>query len=367
MFTQLKEKPLTIIVVGDFYVSPETMEKAVSVSSLKVGTVKKCFWGTDDQDEFAAKQLNLERHGPEAEAYADGLDELITDADLLITHFSPVPRKLIDQAKKLKGIFTCRGGLEHIDVQAASERNIPVVNVIRNAEPVADFTLGMILALTRNIAISHQGMTEGHWMKSFPNSAYVTTLSNLTVGLAGVGNIGIELARRLKALDMKILAWDNYISRERLDKNGLSDLVLVSSLEELFSSSDVVSLHLRLTEDTLGLINETYFSLMKPSAYFINSARGGLVNQSDLIHALEERRIAGAALDVFEEEPLAQDSPLKKLPNVVLTPHIAGQTVDAIPNSPFLLMKEVERIIKDGVTDRVANHKELEKNRMLSD
>lgn len=365
MFAQIKEKPCNIVVVGDFYVSPETIEKAIRASSLSVETIKTCFWGTDNQDEFAARQLNLERHGPEAEAYAEGLDEVIADADILVTHFSPVPKRLIDQGTNLKAIFTCRGGVEHIDVQAASQRNIPVVNVIRNAEPVADFTLGMILALTRNIAISHRGMMDGHWMKTFPNSAYVTPLSSLTVGLAGVGNIGIELARRLKALDVKLLAWDNYISRERLDKNGLSDLVLVSSLEELFSASDVVSLHLRLTEDTLGFIDKRYFSLMKPSAYFINSARGGLVNQADLVQVLEQGRIAGAALDVFDLEPLEQNSPLKNLPNVVLTPHIAGQTVDAIPRAPFLLMKEVERIIKDGITDRIVNYRDLEKDRVL--
>ncbi|MDF2654569.1 MAG: D-3-phosphoglycerate dehydrogenase [Bacillota bacterium] len=361
MFEVLKNQELKVIAVGDYYVSPETMVKAVRQSPLAAKEIVTCFWGDDDQQAFAARQINVERNGPEAEAYAAGIDEAIEDADVLITHFSPVPRSLIEKGKNLKAILTCRGGLEHICVEAASERNIPVINVIRNAEPVADFALGMILALTRNIAVSHCGMMRGEWMKDFPNSAFTTTLSQLTVGLAGVGNIGMELALRLKALGVSLIAHDEYTSKERLAKNGLGEMRLVPSLEELFREADVVSLHLRLTEENLKVINKNYFSLMKPTAYFINTARGGLVNQEDLIQALKDRTIAGAALDVYDAEPLDADSELLKLDNVLLTPHIAGQTVDAIPKSPFMLMKEVGKIIRDGVTDRIVNCHALKK------
>lgn len=364
MFEYLLNRKLKIVVVGDVFVSPETMAEAVKQSPLEAGEIVSCFWGKDDKQNFTERQINIERNGPEAESYAEGLDEAIVDADILFTHFSPVPRALIEKGKSLKAIFTCRGGLEHICIEAASNKNIPVVNVIRNAEPVADFVLGLIIALTRNIAVSHRGLMEGKWMKNFPNSEFTTTLSQLKVGLAGVGNIGIEIALRLKALGVTVIAHDDYISKERLEKNGLSDMMLVSSLEDLFRESDVVSLHLRLTDDNLKMINKKYFSFMKPTAYFINSARGGLVDQEDLIEALKSRSIAGAALDVFDSEPLSSESELLSLDNVILTPHIAGQTVDAIPKAPFMLMKEVGKIINNGVTDRIVNYENILNDRL---
>ncbi|MFR1150581.1 MAG: NAD(P)-dependent oxidoreductase [Butyricicoccus sp.] len=129
-----------------------------------------------------------------------------------------------------------------------------------------------------------------------------------------------------------------------------------STLETLFEQGDIVSLHLRLTPDTEHMIGMQYFSRMKKTAYFINTARGGLVDQLALVEALQQGCMAGAALDVYDSEPLAVDDPLLQMDNVLLTPHIAGTTVDAIPRAPFLLMREVDRFLADGVTDRVVNH-----------
>jgi len=360
MLDFLFEEPMNVVIVGDAFVSCDTMEDALRASRIKIGKLSRAYWGSGDENEFTARQLNLERHGPEAEAWAEGLDELIENCDILLTHFSPVPRALLDRAPRLQAVLTCRGGLEHIDLAACSERNIPVINVIRNAVPVAEFTLGMMLALTRNIAVSHHLLIDGCWEKEYPNSKYTSTLANLTVGLVGLGNVGIEVATRLKALGIPIIAFDAYTDPPRLARNGLGDVCLVDSLDEIFQRSDIVSLHLRLTPETEKSIDRRYFSQMKSTAYFINTARGGLVNQADLIDALRRHSIAGAALDVYDSEPVTAQSGFVGLDNVVLTPHIAGATEDAIPKAPFLLMREVNRIAEKGTTERIVNFKNLQ-------
>lgn len=160
-----------------------------------------------------------------------------------------------------------------------------------------DFALGMMLDLTRDIALSHRKMREGVWMKSFYNSDHLMTLSSHTVALAGIGNVGSALARRLLALGVPVIAYDAYTSPEKLEKAGLGAIKLVDSLETLFEQGDIVSLHLRLTPDTEHMIGMQYFSRMKKTAYFINTARGGLVDQPALVEALQQgcmgRRGAG--------------------------------------------------------------------------
>lgn len=356
---KLFEHPVMLVVIGDAFVSPDIMVQAAENSSVPIVRTEKLFWGTQDKEQYTSNQLKVEREGPDAVPYAQGLDEVIEEAEIIMTHFCPLPEKLIKKAKKLKAILTCRGGMEHICVQAASEKNIPVINVIRNAEPVADFALGMVLSLTRGIAASHHAMKKGIWQKQFFNSGFLTTLNNHTVGLAGIGNIGAAFGRRLKALGVPMIAYDAYTSKETLEKEGLGEIELVGSLEDLFRQADIVSIHLRLTPETEKIIDYQVFSKMKPTSYFINTARGGLINQPDLVKALKEGKLAGAALDVYESEPLSPDDPLLQLDNVLLTPHIAGTTVDAVPKSPFMLMDEVDRMINNGTVGRIFNYKDI--------
>ena len=359
MFNYLSEKPMKVVAVEDFYISADTLRTSLERSKINIDRVNCVYWGANDKDGWAEQQLAIEKGGPEAFPYPPELDDLIEDCDVLLVHFCPVPKALIEKAKNLKIVLTSRGGLEHIDVAALSQRNIPVVNVIRNAIPVAEFTIGLMLAITRNIGFSHHDMIRGIWNKNFPNDGFTSTLSNLKIGLVGTGNIGIEVAKRLKAFDAEMIAWDPYADKERLAKNGLGDLEFKDKIEDVFSEADIVSLHMRLVPETEKLIDRKYFSLMKPTSYFINSARGGLVNQEDLLEALKTKSIAGAALDVFGEEPLPGDSGFAGLDNIVMTPHIAGTTEDAIPLSPFMLMKEVDKIIESDLTERIANFKDL--------
>lgn len=362
MLKFLLEKPVNVVCVGDAFVAPETIEAAIRSTNIHIAKLQTAMWGDQDKDAFAARQLKLERNGPDHVPCAEGLEDLMADCELLFVHFNPVSRKLLEKAPNLKAILTCRGGLEHIDLKACSERGIPVMNVIRNAIPVAEFTLGLMLALTRNIAQSHYHLIDGRWVKQFPNTGFTSTLMNLKVGLVGLGNIGIEVATRLKAMGVSMIAFDAYADPARLARNGLSDIQLLDTMEEVFEQADIVSLHLRLTPETEKIINKNCFSRMKPTSYFINSARGGLVDHDDLLDALRSRSIAGAALDVFDSEPLSEDSGFLHLDNVVITPHIAGQTEDAIPKAPYLLIRELNKALEQGTTERIVNYKDICKN-----
>lgn len=356
MLEFLYAEPLNVVVIGDVHVTPVMLEEAVRSAPLQVEKLTQLRWGPDNENDFSVPQQAIEKGGAEAVPCAAGLDEAIVDADVLVTHFSPVPRKVLEKAKRLKAVLTCRGGLEHIDVAAATELGIPVVNVIRNAIPVAEFALGLILSATRCIAVSNHQLMQGNWQRNYPNQPYVACLGNITVGLAGLGNVGIELATRLAALGVPLMAYEPCVDAERLARNGLDGLELVGSLEELFERADVISLHMRLTPETTGIVNAKLLEKMKPSAYLVNTARGRLVEQQDLIDALRGERIAGAALDVFETEPTPVPSGFAGLENVTLTPHIAGTTPDALPKSPLLLMAEVDKIIQKGFTERVVNY-----------
>lgn len=358
MLDFLKNEPMNVVIVEDMYVTADTMEEALRASHVNVGKVSRIFWGARNKDEWAKRQLNLERNGSEAEPYAEGVEELLKDCDVLCVHFSPVAKKMIESAPQLKAIMTCRGGLEHINVAEATKRNIPVINCIRNAIPVAEFTIGLMLSITRNMAYSHHDMIRGIWHKDFPNEGNIYTLSTQTVGLVGMGNIGIEVAIRLKAFGTKMLVWDPYLDQARLKANGIDDAVTIcDTAEEIFEKADIVSLHMRLVPATEGMIDKKFFNLMKPTAYFINSARGGLINQPDLVETLKARKIAGAALDVFDKEPGGME--FEGMDNVVITPHIAGTTEEAVPKSPLMLFKEVDNILVKGLTDRIVNYKDI--------
>lgn len=337
---------MKIVVVGDAGTSADFFEEMAGHLKFEDKEIVKIQW-EGEMLEIQKRLLNMEQNGPECEEPPEGLIEAVSDADVLLVHVCPVPRRVIEAGKNLKMIGLCRGGVENLDLETALSRGIKVFHVVRNAEPVADFTLGLILAETRNIARGHQALKAGVWEKRFPNSSYITTLSELKVGLVGLGNIGKLVAQRLVALGVEVSGWDPFVTDESL--GGLK--IERKSIEDIFRESDVVSLHLRLSEQTENMINGDLISLMKPSAYLVNTSRAGILEESALIKALESGSIAGAALDVFWQEPLPEDYALLKLDNVTITPHIAGDTVDAIPKSPKLLVKVINEYLDTGRSD----------------
>jgi len=254
----------------------------------------------------------------------DRLVELVKDVEAIIVRSKPkVTRRVIESAPKLKVIARAGVGLDNIDVEAAKEKGIEVVNApAASSRSVAELAVGLMFSVARKIAFADRKMREGVWAKK---EAMGIELEGKTIGIIGFGRIGYQVAKIANALGMNILLYDPYPNEERAKEvNGK-----FVDLETLLKESDVVTIHVPLVESTYHLINEERLKLMKKTAILINTSRGPVVDTNALVKALKEGWIAGAGLDVFEEEPLPKDHPLTKFDNVVLTPHIGASTVEA--------------------------------------
>jgi D-3-phosphoglycerate dehydrogenase len=351
---------MKIVVVGDIFVPVENMVEAAK--KLNIGSeeleIVDIVWETDGKKDFQKRALNMEENGADAESAPPKLLEEIKDADILLNHFAPINSEVLEKAEKLKAIGLSRGGLDNLNLKMASEKGIAVFHVIRNAQPVAEFTVALILAETRNIARGHCALKNANWRRNYINDEYVSTMKNKTIGIIGMGNIGKVLVKKLKSFDVNIIAYDKFLTQADIDAEKLN--VKMVFLDELAAESDIVSLHLRLVEETKNIIDEDFINKMKNSAYLINTSRAGLVKKKDLIKALENNVIAGAALDVFWNEPIAEDDPILELDNLTMTPHLAGTTVDAIPGSPFLLAEEINKFINENNKSMFVNSDQVE-------
>ncbi|WP_456321704.1 D-2-hydroxyacid dehydrogenase, partial [Palaeococcus sp. (in: euryarchaeotes)] len=250
--------------------------------------------------------------------------ELAKDVDAIIVRSKPkVTRKVIENAPNLKVIGRAGVGLDNIDLDAAKERSIEVVNSPgASSRSVAELAMALMFNVTRKIAFADRKMREGVWAKK---QCMGFELDGKTLGIVGFGRIGYNIAKIAKAMGMNLLLYDPYPNFERAKEVGGKFV----ELEELLKESDVVTLHVPLLDSTYHLINEERLKLMKPTAILINAARGPIIDTNALVKALREGWIAGAGLDVFEEEPLPAGHELTKLDNVVLTPHIGASTVEA--------------------------------------
>jgi D-3-phosphoglycerate dehydrogenase len=275
----------------------------------------------------------------------DEISRKAADADIIFTHTGPVSRKILDAAGSVKLIAVPRGGPVNINIDYAAERSIPVVNAPgRNGPVVAEYTIGLILSAVHNIAQAHADMRNKTWRGDFyvyENSGF--ELEGRTAGLIGYGAIGSRVANILRTFGMHVMVYDPFITEDAVKESG-AQLV---SLDTLLSSSDIISLHARLSAETQHMIAAEEFSKMKPGAYFINSARGGLVDYPALINALKSGSLGGAALDVYYEEPLPLDSELYNLPNVILTPHIAGSSKETAERAVRIAAEDIQRFL-DG-------------------
>jgi D-3-phosphoglycerate dehydrogenase len=263
---------------------------------------------------------------------------------VLVAHFAPVPRAVLEAAPRLRAVVVARAGVENVNVEQASRRGVAVVNVVgRNAAAVAEHTLALLLAEMRHLARVDAGIRAGGWPEEAPGP--VLELAGRTVGLVGFGHVGRQLARRLVGFRVRLLVYDPYVDPDTIDAHGGSKVL---ELDEIFRQSDVVSLHARLTDETRRFIGAEQFALMKPTAYFINTARSRMVDYDALYQALASERIAGAGLDVHEDEPLPPDSPWRRLGNVTLSPHVAGATAEAWRNSVELVAEAVRELAERG-------------------
>jgi D-3-phosphoglycerate dehydrogenase len=280
----------------------------------------------------------------------DALAAAMADVDaVLVRSATKITRASLAQAARLKVIGRAGVGVDTIDVDAATERGIAVLTAPGgNTIAAAELTFALLLSLVRRVPAADQSMRGGAWdRKSFTG----TELFGKTLGLVGAGRIGGEVAKRARVFGMKLLCYDPYLTEARAAALELE----IAPLDDLLARSDIVSLHVPLTEATEGLIQARQIGLMKRTAYLVNAARGGVVNQAALVQALQSRAIAGAALDVFDEEPLPADHPLRTLTNVVLTPHLGASTVEAQQNVALEIAHAVRAALTDGDLSSAVN------------
>lgn len=253
--------------------------------------------------------------------------DLMKEADGLIVRIAKCDKNVIDNSPKLKVIGRTGVGYDSVDVKAATKRGIPVVITPgANSLSVAEHTLAFILALSKNLINQDQETRKGNW--EIRGNGDNFEISGKTLGIVGFGAIGKKLAEMTKSLGMKIIWYDPYLN----DSDNKVFEGRVNKLENLLRDSDFVSLHLPLTLETKNLISLEEFKLMKKDAFIINASRGGLVNEDDLLYSLDNKLIKGAALDVFEEEPIQINNKLMKNKNIIITPHSAAQTKEAVEN-----------------------------------
>jgi D-3-phosphoglycerate dehydrogenase len=274
--------------------------------------------------------------------------ELAAAEALVVRSATRVTAELIERAPKLLVVGRAGVGVDNVDLDAATRRGILVMNTPGgNAPSVAEHTVALLLALARRIPMLDSAMHAGRWEKS---KGIGTELRGKTLGLIGMGRVGSEVARRTRALEMKVLACDPYLTESAASEAGVS----LVPLDELFAQSDYITLHTALVPETQYIINAQSLAKMKKGAQLVNTARGELVDEAALAEALSSGHLGGAALDVFAVEP-PKDSPLPAMPNVVATPHVGGSTVEAQEEVGTLIAQQVRDYLSSGIVRNAVN------------
>src|SRR5579864_201414 len=278
-----------------------------------------------------------------------GLAAQLESADALIVRSAiQVNAELLANARKLRVIGRAGVGVDNIDLEPATRQGIAVMNTPgANAVAVAEHTLAMMLALARHLCRANELMHAGKWEKK---SLQGTELRGKTLGIVGLGRVGMEVARRARAFGMEIIAHDPFVSIAVAKEQG----IVIAKLQEVYAASDYLTLHVGLTPQTTGMINTESLKKMKRGVRLVNCARGELVDEAALAHALKQGHAAGAALDVFAEEPL-KNSSLTALSNVILTPHIGGSTHEAQEAVGYQIALQVKEYLKHGVIQNAVN------------
>ncbi|UOE53298.1 hydroxyacid dehydrogenase [Cytobacillus oceanisediminis] len=286
----------------------------------------------------------------------DHLCEMVKGVDGIVLRApARITKEVIDANPNLKVISGAGVGLDNIDVDYASQKGIPVLHAPSvNKVSTAEHAVMLVMALAKSVIPLHEKMRQGDYNSR--NYLIPLELKGKKAGLIGFGNIAQEVAKRLKlGFEMDVTAW---VREYNPDKHGLAEKLGIrihTNMKEVFEESDFVSLHIPLNESTRHSIDHKLFSIMKPSAYLINTARGAVINQHDLYESLRDGRIAGAGLDVFDPEPPSKDLPLLSLPNVVLTPHVGGTTAECNFITSATVAKNVINVLNGKRPEYIAN------------
>jgi D-3-phosphoglycerate dehydrogenase len=334
-----------VAIVGDHFMRPEVFAAALEAIPSAQLDIRTMTLDWPDLPFVAGAQ------GSELEGLKELLgdpDEIVAfarDAEIFVTHLAPLSRRMMERLPELRLVAVSRGGPVNIDTKAAHARGIHVVNAPgRNASAVAEFTIGAILAETRLITKGHVSLSRGQWRGDLYRADTTgEELVALTVGLIGYGHIGTKVVRLLKPFGCRILVADPYVELSAEDR---ADGVEQVDLDALLERSDVVSLHARVTPETTGFLAAPQFARMKRGSYFINTARGPMVDYQALHDALASGHLRGAMLETFWQEPPPADAPILHLDNVTLTPHIAGASLTTVKVAARMVADEVGRYLR---------------------
>lgn len=316
----------------------------------RVLSTARAFWVSGEAAEASLKAAGCEvvqspRPGPIPE---DELIQLLQDCDAVIASSDPYTARVFHECERLKLVARCGVGTDSVDMDAAARSGVVVTNTPgAMSEAVADFTFGLMLSIARRMPEADALMRTGGWDEIRGVAIYGKTL-----GLVGVGRIGQAVAKRAVGFGMRIIACDPILAAANGENpSGIE----FTSLDKLLAESDFVSLHAPSTSETRGMFNSARFKQMKSTAYLINTARGSLINEADLIQALETEAIAGAALDVYDKEPLPADNPLRKAPRCVLTPHNAFNAVESTQEMSRQSAESVLELLRGEIPSNVCN------------
>ena len=339
----MRTKGLKITIVGDQFMRKEIVENIMHnrLKNFEI-EIQSMEWELRNYQKQRIKGIMKEVK--EFTGSPEQLIPYVSDTNILIVHVAPVTLEVMKAAKNLMIIGCLRANPVNVDVDAATSLHIPVLYAPgRNAVAVAEFVVGAIIAHIRNIIRASTLLRQGFWGYEFyyyNQAGY--ELSGKTIGIIGFGKVGREVAVRAKAFGMSVLVYDPYVSPDLIEKFGYR----WTTLEHLLVESDIVSIHCTLTEETYHLIGEKELKKMKSNAIIVNTARGGIIDESALINALKNKTIGGAILDVFENEPLPPNNPFVELDNVTILPHIAGASKEVVYRASSMIAEDVERILE---------------------
>jgi D-3-phosphoglycerate dehydrogenase len=336
--------PRSVAIIGDHFMLPEVFSEKLTQAcgdTVSIRTRKDNWPDQPMEHGYAVTGMDGLK---EYFGSADDVVDFVAGSEILVTQLAPMSRGMLERLPGLKMIAVSRGGPVNIDMAAAHDHGVLVVNTPgRNASAVAEFTIGAILAETRKIRLGHEALRQGQWRGDLYR-ADVTgrELNELTVGVVGYGNIGTRVVKLLRAFGARVLVHDPYIQLAPEDAAAGVELV---GFDQTLAQSDVVSMHARVTAETTRMMDAGAFARMKPGALFVNTARGPLCDYDALYHALTDGGLGSAMLETFATEPVPADCPLLQLPNVTLTPHIAGASVRTVTYAAEQAAEEVRRFL----------------------
>ena len=276
----------------------------------------------------------------------------IKDAEIALVHYCNFSEEGMAQLPNLKIVSTMRAGTENFDLEAATKRGVAMVTCPgRNAEAVSYHAVGLLIAEVLNIARQYKDVMDGIWKHDYPTTTKTPLFLGKTVGIFGFGNIGRLTAQKLSGFHMRLIAYDPFVSAEDMKKCGVEKV----DKDELFKQSKFVMIHSRLTPDTYHCIGSHELELMRPDSWLVNNARSGLIDTQALLDVLKNHKIAGAALDVFDEEPLPKNSEFLKLDNVTITPHFAGGAQEGLFYAMEMAVNGVKSILDGAPNFQVMN------------